>query len=136
VKFRFAAPVRALILPRAAAPSLVLALALAGCAGPAVLGTVSTGAPAPPTTDASPVDSAIAQSLETAPDGSRISYQPADGLGGSMVIGPLYQSGRGIPCRLGRAGPPATGYPVPTSYPFCRIGGQWYAMKPVVISGY
>jgi hypothetical protein len=128
--------VKAPSLSRAAAPSLALGLALAGCAGPAVLGTVSTGVPAPATTDASPVDSAGAQNLETAPDGSRINYRPAGGFGDSLVIGPLYQSGRGVPCRLGRAGPPATGYPVPTSYPFCRIGGQWYAMKPVVISGY
>lgn len=118
------------------APGLLLVLALAGCAGPAVIGTVSTGAPAAATTDATPVDPALAQSLETEPNGSRISYPPADGIGGSLVIGPLYQSGRGVPCRLGRAGPPATEYPVPTSYPFCRIGSQWYAMKPAVVSGY
>ncbi len=120
----------------AVAASLSVALALGGCAEPAVIGTVSTGAPAPSSTDAVPVDPALAQSLETAANGARVYYRLADGSEGVLIIGPLYPSGRGLPCRLGRVNPPEPGSTVPSSYPFCRIGNQWFAMRPVVISGY
>jgi hypothetical protein len=116
--------------------SLSLALALGGCAGPAVIGTVSTGGPAPASTDAVPVDAALAQSLETAANGARVYYRLADGSEGVLIIGQLYPSGRGLPCRLGRVNSPEPGPTVPSSYPFCRIGNQWFAMRPVVISGY
>jgi hypothetical protein len=115
---------------------LVFAIALGGCAAPAVIGTVSTGSPSPATTDATPVDPVLARSLEAAADGARIRHQLVNGVEGSLVIGPIYQSGRGVPCRLGRASPAEAGAATPISYPFCRIGNQWYAMKPVVISGY
>jgi hypothetical protein len=119
-----------------AALGLSIALGVGGCASaPAMIGTVS-GVAAPATTDATAVDPGLAQSLETAPSGARIIYRLPDGFERALVIGPLYQSGRGVPCRLGRAGPPLFGASVPTTYPFCRIDNQWYAMKPVVISGY
>lgn len=117
--------------------ALVFAIALSSCAmAPAIIGSVPPAQPTPATTDATVIDAGLSHSLETAPAGTPIVYRLANGAVGSLVIGPLYHSGRGVPCRLGRSYQPSLGSAVPTSYPFCRIGSQWYAMKPVVISGY
>jgi hypothetical protein len=115
---------------------LALAAALGGCAGPAVIG----GLPAPPlppaATDGSPVDPALGQTLSTAGAGATFRYQVAGGGEGYFVLGPLYQSGRGVPCRIGRLSSAEIAGVTLNSYPFCRFGDQWYAMRPVVISGY
>jgi hypothetical protein len=114
---------------------LSLALALAGCAGPAVIGPLP-GWSLPAPTDATPVDPAQAQTLENAGAGASFRYPLARGGDGYLVLGPLYQSGRGVPCRLGRLGPSGIVSTTLNTYPFCRFGNQWYAMRPVVVSGY
>lgn len=122
--------------PCAAASLLSLAAALGGCAGPAVIGGLP-GAPLPPApVDGEPVDSALGQTLSTAGVGATLRYRLAGGGEAYFVLGPLYQSGRGVPCRLGRLSPAEIASSSLNSYPFCRFGDQWYAMLPVVISGY
>jgi hypothetical protein len=120
---------------RSAVPSLTVAFALGGCAGPAVIGALPSGPSAPVATDAAPVDSSLARTLETATAGTTFGYRLVDGGEGSFVLGPLYQSGRGVPCRVGRLSPAEIAGVSLNTYPFCRFGDQWYAMRPVVVSG-
>jgi len=68
--------------------------------------------------------------------GQRLLYRLVQGGDAWLVLGPIFYSSRGVPCRIGRVTLTETGSAGPTSYPFCQIGAQWYAMKPVVVSGY
>lgn len=111
-------------------------IAVGGCAGPAVIGGLP-GAPLPPAaTDGAPVDPAVGQTLETAGAGATIRYRLAGGGEAYFVLGPLYQSGRGVPCRIGQLSPAEVAGVSVSTYPFCRFGDQWYAMRAVVVSGY
>jgi hypothetical protein len=107
-----------------------------GCAAPAFVGTLSAGASAPAATDGSLVDSGLAPTLQNAVAGTTFDYRPVQGGEELLVLGPLYQSARGVPCRLGRLSPADFGSVSLNSYPFCRFGNDWYAMRPVVVSGY
>ncbi len=118
---------------------LAPALALFGCGGYSQTNTIAGLLPpaalsAPE--DATQVDPGVAQILEHGTAGERLQYQSADGRRLSLVLGPLYSSARGVPCRLGRASHLEAGGASPTSYPFCRLDNGWYEVKPVVISGY
>jgi hypothetical protein len=97
--------------------------------------TAPTG-PAPSVaTRGSPVPPDTAQLLNSAPAGARVNYRLSDGRGLSLALGPVYDSGMKVPCRLGRAGSGEPGSGNPTVYAFCRDGNQWYQTTPVVISG-
>jgi hypothetical protein len=122
--------------PRATVSLLSLAAALGGCAAPAVIGGLPGAALPPAPIDGAPVDPALGQTLSTAGAGATFRYRLAGGDEGYFVLGPLYESGRGVPCRLGRLSPAEIASASLNSYPFCRFGDQWYAMRPVVISGY
>jgi hypothetical protein len=121
---------------RLRAAAIALVLALGGCAGPAVIGGLPGAALPPVATDGAPVDPALGQTLATAGAGATFSYRLAGGGAGVFVLGPLYQSGRGVPCRIGRLSPAEVAGVNLNAYPFCRFGDQWYAMRPVVVSGY
>jgi hypothetical protein len=82
----------------------------------------------------SPVPPAAAQILDSAPAGGRLDYHLADGRRATFVLGASYQSGWQVPCRIGRVKADASNGP--TAYAFCHQGDQWYAMTPVVVSGY
>ena len=84
----------------------------------------------------SPVTVAAAQMLDSAPTGGRLDYRLADGRPAAFVLGPLYQSGWEVPCRIGRVGVGASRGGGPTAYAFCRQGNLWYEMTPVVVSGF
>ena len=114
----------------------MLVLVVGGCAAPAYVGTLPTGSSAPVATDGAPVDSGLAPTLEHAAAGATITYRPVQGGEERLVLGPLYQSARGVPCRLGRLSLAEVGGVTLNSYPFCRFGNEWYAMRPVVVSGY
>jgi hypothetical protein len=128
-----AAPVRRRL---AAAASLLLAVACGGCGTPAVIGELEPGGPPPETTDSTAVGPEVARILEGGSAGQSLRYRLVNGSEAIFVLGPIYQSSRGLPCRIGHVSPAEAGNASPTSYPFCRIGNQWYAMKPVVVSGY
>ena len=121
---------------RPATASVLLVLVVGGCAAPAYVGTLPTGSSAPVTTDSSLIDSGLAQTLQNAAAGETLRYRLVEGSEEMLVLGPLYQSARGVPCRLGRLGPAEVGGATVNSYPFCRFGNDWYAMRPVVVSGY
>ncbi len=119
---------------------LLLAVALAGCAarfepGPSASGGQPEPAAATPA-DSTPVDAGASRILEAGSAGQRLRYRLADGREAWLVLGPIYQSSRGLPCRIGRMSTADTGNAGPASYPFCRWGDRWYEMKPVVVSGY
>jgi hypothetical protein len=116
--------------------SLMLAVACGGCGTPAVIGQPEVGGPAPETTDSTAVAPEVARILEAGIAGQGLPYRLVNGSPATFVLGPIYQSSRGLPCRIGRVSPGEAANASPTSYPFCRIGTQWYAMKPVVVSGY
>lgn len=118
----------------------VLAVALSGCS--------MVMAPATPVNGLAPelalgptslqpgreVPASVAQTLNAAPPGGSLPYQLADGRPASFVLGPVFQSGRGVPCRVGRLNPREVRSGDPTEYPFCRQGDQWFEMTPVVVS--
>ena len=127
---------------RALASALVavLGLALSGCAM-VTAAVTPVAAPVPgvvlATGSAQPgreVPANVAQTLDTAPPGGSLPYQLTDGRPASFVLGPVFQSGRGFPCRVGSINSRTVGGGKPTEYPFCRQGDQWYEMNPVVIS--
>ena len=115
---------------------LTVMIALGGCgsryseavdvtpAAPAVPAVVSRGSPLPPP---------AAQVLEHGPAGARLDYAQPSGVPVAVVLGPPYQSGLQVPCRVGR---PRIGVGAKLdAFVFCRQGDAWYAMPPVVISG-
>jgi hypothetical protein len=120
----------------AAAASLLLAVACGGCGTPAVIGPPEPGAPPSETTDSTAVGPDVARILELGTAGQSLRYRLVNGGEANFVLGPIYQSSRGLLCRIGRVSPDEAGYAGPTSYPFCRIDNRWYAMKPVVVGGY
>lgn len=120
----------------AAAGVLLLAAAVGGCATSLVVGPPLPGEIAPATVDSTAVDAGLARVLESGSAGERIRYRLVDGREAWLALGPIYQSSRGVPCRVGRTSAAEAGAANPTSYPFCRIENQWYATSPVVISGY
>jgi hypothetical protein len=81
-----------------------------------------------------PVPAAAGRVLDSAPDGGRLDYQLPDGRPAAFVLGGVFQSGLQVPCRIGRLG--GSGGEVSGTYAFCRQGDQWYAMPPVVVSGF
>jgi hypothetical protein len=83
-----------------------------------------------------PVPAAAGRVLDSAPTGGRLDYQLPDGRPAAFVLGGVFQSGLQVPCRVGRLGPGGSGGNVPGTYAFCRQGDQWYAMPPVVLSGF
>jgi hypothetical protein len=121
----------------AAAASLLLVIAVGGCGAPAVIGHPWMGeSPPPMATDGISVPPDLAQILQAGTPGQRLRYRLVQGGEAWFVLGPIFYSSRGVPCRIGRVSLPGAGNASPTSYPFCQIGEQWYAMKPVVVSGY
>lgn len=85
---------------------------------------------------ATPVPPAIGHVLGTAPRGEPLDYQIAGGRTVGLVLGPPYNSGLGVPCRIGHVGVAGYADGAPTAYAFCHSGNQWYEMDPVVVSGY
>lgn len=120
----------------AAVGGLLLAAVVGGCAHNLVVGPPLPGEIPPATADSTPVDAGLTRVLDSGTAGERIRYRLVDGREAWFALGPVYQSSRGVPCRIGRVSPAEAGTANPTSYPFCRIENQWYAMRPVVISGY
>lgn len=120
----------------AAAASLLLSIACAGCGTPAVIGDTTPGEPPPVTTDTTPVGPEVAGILDGRTGGPELRYRLVNGIVARLELGPIYQSSRGPLCRIGHVSPAEAGNASPTGYPFCRIGNQWYAMRPVVVSGY
>lgn len=84
----------------------------------------------------SPVDAAAGQILESAPTGARFDYRLPNGRTAVFTLGAVYESGLQAACRLGKTRAAGSPSGSPASYPFCRYGAQWYAMPPVVVSGY
>jgi hypothetical protein len=84
----------------------------------------------------SPVAADAAQVLDSAPPGARLDFRRPDGRPAAVVLGGVHQSGLQVPCRIGRAGAGTGRGDGPAAYAFCRQGEQWYAMPPVVVSGY
>ncbi|MGC2411685.1 MAG: hypothetical protein WA459_03180 [Stellaceae bacterium] len=118
----------------------MLGITLSGCA---MVTAAVTPVPAPApevvlgTSGAQPgreVPASVAQALNTAPPGGSLSYQLADGRPATFVLGPVFQSGRGVPCRVGLVNLREVGSGNPTEYPFCRQGDQWFEMTAVVVS--
>lgn len=91
---------------------------------PAVPAVPSRGNPLPPP---------AAQVLEHSPAGARLDYARPNGLPVAVILGPMYQSGLQVPCRIGRPG--IGGGARTDAFVFCRQGTEWYAMPPVVVSG-
>ena len=119
--------------------ALMLMLAVSGCGGYSQTTSMEgLAAPTPGSApeNATPVDPGVAQTLEHGTAGERLQYKSAEGRQLSLVLGPIYTSARGVPCRLGRAGRVGASGASPTSYPFCRLDNGWYEVTPVVISGY
>jgi hypothetical protein len=110
---------------------------LVGCAtnSPAVVAPPGGGLPAPgPSRDtAVPPDSA--RILANAPPGGRLRYRLLDGTPVVLVLGPVYESGLLVPCRVGHASGAGLTGDSPRDYVFCQQGDRWYAMPPVVVSG-
>jgi hypothetical protein len=128
--------------PRALASALTVALGIAvsGCAMITAVATPVTGV-APEavlgTSSAQPgreVPAGVAQTLISAPPGGSLSYQLADGRPASFTLGAVFQSGSGVPCRVGRINPRQVRSGDPTEYPFCRQGDRWFEMTAVVVS--
>lgn len=94
----------------------------AASTGPSVPAVASRGAPVPPP---------AAAVLEHAPAGARLAYRSPDGVPIDLILGPTYQSGLQVPCRMGRPGIGSDR----GAHVFCLQDNQWYAMPPVVISG-
>lgn len=127
---------------RSLAPALgaVLGVALSGCGMIPTAATPVNG-PAPELalgpTSVQPgreVPANVAQALSAAPPGGSLRYQLADGRPASFTLGAVFQSGRGVPCRVGQINPREVGSGNPTEYAFCRQGDRWFAMTPVVVS--
>lgn len=118
---------------------LALATMTAGCGGQD-FSADTTAAPAGPPVSVSTrgvaVPPDIAQALSGAPAGARINYRLPDGRMLSLALGPSYESGLAVPCRIGRAAPGEEGGASPGGYAFCNSGSQWYQMNPVLMSGY
>jgi hypothetical protein len=122
---------------------VVVAASLGGCASARDLfGFKAAADPAAATARppilarGTPVPAAAADVLANAPAGGQFDYRLPDGRSVLLVLGAIYQSGLQVPCRIGRtsrAGGPGDGS---AAYPFCRDGNQWYAMPPVVVSGF
>jgi len=121
-------------------PFVLLCAMLGGCGSDRWFSASATPVIAPPpvpeASGGAPVPIDVGQQLERLPPGARLAYRAADGRPMTFELGPPYQSGRGLPCRIGRASLGATTGSVPTTYAFCRKGDQWFEMPPVVISGY
>jgi hypothetical protein len=118
------------------AVGLAVVILVGGCSnlpGPQI--TLPAPPPGAAPQDATPVDEGLARILEHG-GGERLQYRTAEGRSVSLALGPIYASARGAPCRLGRSDRIEPGVLAPTSYPFCRIDNRWYAMRPVVVSGY
>jgi hypothetical protein len=128
--------------PRALASALAVALAIAlsGCA----MVTAAVTPVSAPTPEAAlgaggaqpgrEVPASVAQTLNSAPPGGSLRYQLTDGRPATFVLGPVFQSGRGVPCRVGLVNLREVGSGNPTEYPFCRQGDQWFEMTAVVVS--
>jgi hypothetical protein len=118
----------------------LLGLTLAGCGGGndqhffEVLSSQSAGLPV--AGRGQPVPPEVAQVLASASAGAPLEYRLASGNPVGFLLGPIYHSGAGTNCRVGRirSGEGANGSP--TAYAFCNLGNQWYEMNPVVVSGY
>jgi len=84
------------------------------------------------------LEKGLAGRLEKGDAGTVVKYHHPEGGGPEveLVLGPKYESARGLECRTGHVGGAAAAAGSPTSYAFCRIDGKWHAMRPVVISGY
>ena len=119
------------------AACLALAGLLGGC-GSRDLGPEEPLTPPPPAvpTRGAPVDAAAAHILDAAPAGARLDYRLPDGRTAVFSLGAVYQSGLQAPCRLGKTRAAGSQSGSPAAYPFCRYGAQWYAMPPVVVSGF
>ena len=110
-------------------------VALGGCGSRSTIVDTTPAVPAVPAviSRGSPVPPPAAQQLEHAPAGARLDYARPDGPPVAVVLGPMYQSGLQVPCRIGRPGPGGTARA--DAFVFCRQGTEWYSMPPVVVSG-
>ena len=124
---------------RAAAASLGLgAVLLLSACGEHDLGGIPLPSLGMPEAAApSGLEKGLAGRLEKGDAGTVVKYHHPEGGGPEveLVLGPKYESARGLECRTGHVGGAAAAGS-PTSYAFCRIDGKWHAMRPVVISGY
>ena len=82
------------------------------------------------------LEKGVGGKLEKGEAGTSIKYRVEGGAELELVLGPKYESARGLVCRTGHVNGAAVSAGSPTSYAFCRIAGKWHAMRAVVISGY
>jgi hypothetical protein len=121
----------------AAVGCIIGAALLAGCAmGPPVEVVPNAGLPVPGPPRDTPVPADGARLLTAAPNGARLDYRLIDGQPAVFVLGPIFQSGLSVPCRIGHLAGARVSSDSPTDYAFCRRGDRWYQMPPVVVSGY
>ena len=118
---------------------LVVIIMLGGCGTTRTEAKTTASPPAPGVdqdvlTRGSPVPPAAAEVLSRTPAGGRFDYLAGDQRRTAFILGTEFQSGLQVPCRLGRVDPILGDGP--TTYAFCRKGDRWYAMPPVVVSGY
>jgi hypothetical protein len=108
-----------------------------GCGGDHDLGGIPLPSFGMPEAAApSGLEKGMAGRLEKGEAGIVIKYHAEGGPELDLVLGPKYESARGLTCRTGHVNGASVSTGLATSYAFCRIDGKWHAMRAVVISGY